>query len=257
MTHLQIMSRDRLTATGQSTTSANFVALIPEAVAGKKSIELISLSLPLSMYNIRSGVNNKMDINDGTKVTATITPGNYDSGRLCTEILTQLNTVSSGFLTVSVSATTGLTTITRSSGFTLLVSSGANASTSIYGILGFYGADTASATSQTSTGVMNLSAPTDIFISVLEFGAPGVCTGPNVAKTTYAQDGGTPGFTFTVPVNISLGGVLNWNNLSYFTQKNKLAGAMRFTRVTVRLFYAGGENVDLLNAEWSMTVKIV
>ena len=59
---LSINSEDR---TSGSSSSSDFVVNLPDYINYVSSVELKSISLPNTLYNIRTGVNDVLDINDG------------------------------------------------------------------------------------------------------------------------------------------------------------------------------------------------
>ena len=114
----------------------------------------------VASFAVSAGVNDKIDFTEdgGAEVTATLTAGTYAmgtssavAGSLCALIKAQMEAVNgASTYTVTFSTTTGLVTITKSSGvFVLLWATGTNAATAADTLLGF-AADTASAIAATA-----------------------------------------------------------------------------------------------------------
>ena len=133
------------------------------------------------------GVNDTIDFseNGGAAVAATLTAGTYalgassaDSGTLCALIKTKMEAVGGLTYTVTWAAATGEITITASSGvFVIKFASGTNTAKNASGIMGFSGADTASAISATGTvGVRSRALATGAL----------VCTAPSVMADYYS-----------------------------------------------------------------------
>jgi hypothetical protein len=83
----------------------------------------------------------------GPELSATVAIGSYSLEEAAVAAATALTAAGSQTYTASVDRTTRKITVSAASAFTLLVSSGSHAGTSAYGVLGFSGADTSSATS--------------------------------------------------------------------------------------------------------------
>jgi hypothetical protein len=119
--------------------------------------------------------NNKIDIAEGgPQLTATLTSGIYTPTDLATEIKTQLDVAGAKTYTVTFSRTTRKFTIAADSGtYSILISTGTNALTSPYDLLGFTGAADLTGvityTSDSASGsqyspqfwLQNYTAPTD------------------------------------------------------------------------------------------------
>ena len=105
------------------------------------------LTLPKFYYGYTvSTSNNKINFNEGGgELTGTLTVGDYSLTTFATELSAALNLAGGQTYTVTVNRTTRTLTIAASSNFDLLITSGTNASTSVYSTAGFTGAD------QTST----------------------------------------------------------------------------------------------------------
>jgi hypothetical protein len=99
----------------------------------ERYISIQNAQIPFSFYNINV-YNNILKIQIGaTTYTLTLIRGNYNATSLITEIQNQLTNNGITDITLGVSSTTGLLTITKTTGSFSLISSGST----IYEILGF------------------------------------------------------------------------------------------------------------------------
>lgn len=215
-----------------------------------KSVDLISCYIPNTIYNVRSNVNNKINFTDtnGT-FTLTMTAGSYDSVTFCSSLLTQLNAVAGSagtFTAVSISDTTMKCTVTNSGAFSLLFSSGSNASKSLRTVMGFGANDTTSGTSCTGTNVVSLGSPLSLGIRISEIGIG-----------TKMVSGGE--VTWLVPFGSrSIGGEI----MSYDGGIDGGLGLIRGDRINlntlnVRLLHTDMSDVDLNGSEWQMVLKVM
>lgn len=94
-------------------------------------------------YNYEVDSSNKyINFNEGSgELTGTLTVGSYSLEEFLTAVTTAMNAAGTQSYTVSVNRSTRLVTISASSNFSLLVTSGANASNSCFELLGYTGAD--------------------------------------------------------------------------------------------------------------------
>lgn len=104
--------------------------------------------------------NNKLDFDEGAgEITATITIGDYSLSEFVIELQQQLNANGTQSYSVSVDRSTRFITISASSNFSLLITSGTNASTSVYSTAGFTGADLSGSNSYTGAAVGSVYTP--------------------------------------------------------------------------------------------------
>ncbi len=94
--------------------------------------------------------NRYLDFNDGSAKVATLQVGTYSSGELATEIKKKMDAVSALDFTVLFDRTTREFTISSTSNFSLLFSTGANSGQSCAAVIGFDYTDHASAMTFTS-----------------------------------------------------------------------------------------------------------
>ena len=124
---------------------------------------LKNLQIANTIYNINSD-NNTFILNDGTDKNITISIGNYTVNSLKTAVEDELNLISAGTITFTVtfSSTTGKFTIVGTSNFTLIFPDANTAST--------YGFTDLSVTGTTITAdkIVNLSYPSSIGVDITE-----------------------------------------------------------------------------------------
>ncbi len=142
-------------------TSHNFTVSFNNATTRITEIVIERIEIPYSFYVINS-TNNVLKFNNGV-VTATLTPGNYTSTTIQTELKSKIDTAFGDTnTTVSFSSSTYKLTITRTSAFIVDSMTSVPSSTAA-DILGFK-VSTPSATSATASGVINISGPNYIII---------------------------------------------------------------------------------------------
>jgi hypothetical protein len=236
---LSVNSKDR---TSTSTSSNDCVVNLPYEIDAK-CVELVSCVLPNTVYKIRAGVNDRLDFNDGANKTITITPGAYSITSLCSTILTLLNTSSSGFTACSYDTITMKVTITRSSNFSLLFSTGSNTSTSIRTELGFSAIDLSGTTTYTGQNVVNLYNPVGCYIQINELSMPNSTTGKCI-------------YTFHVPMDVNSDGILSVQKNNIYAQKVYLTNQTRIGKLTIRLKNSDGSDFVLNNTDYELILKM-
>lgn len=135
--------------------------------------------------------NDRIDFteNGGAEVSAQLTAGTYpvgassaEAGTLCALIKTKMEAAGTGTYTVTYSGSTDKLTITRSSGvFVIKFATGTNTAANASGIMGFTGADTASAIAATSSSTIQTRAAATSSL---------VCTAPSVMADYLSSTGG-------------------------------------------------------------------
>jgi hypothetical protein len=145
-------------------TISNFsVQLDPSTTLNNPTkLTLVNAVIPQSWYNFDSTNNVITFAEGGGNLTATITPGNYSSSTLKTEMETRLNAAGALTYTVTFDSTTGLTTIAATGSFSLKFT----ALNSPYYRLGFTATDTNSSGSHTSTYGFNLAPDSFVYLSI-------------------------------------------------------------------------------------------
>jgi hypothetical protein len=153
-----------------------------------KSMRLIYASLPNTVYNVISGVNNMLDFAiDGGTYSVALPPGDYDVDSLSGQLAALMNTQYNNMFTVTYNSTTNLFRIGgRSMPVTLLFASGRNASISLASVLG-YGPNDVSGMSITATNMPSLIEPQMMYLSIVNV------PGANVTTTNFQSQ-------FTIPL---------------------------------------------------------
>jgi hypothetical protein len=141
--------------------SHNFTFSFNNKTTRITEIVIERIEIPYSFYAVNS-TNNVLTFNNGT-VTATITPGNYTSTTIQSELKTKIDAAFADTnTTITFSPSTYKLTITRTTAFIIDSMNSVPASTAS-NILGFR-SSTASATSATASGVINISGPNYIIM---------------------------------------------------------------------------------------------
>lgn len=236
---LSVNSRDR---TANSTSSNDFQIKLPHDITEVKTVELVSCVMPNSVYKIRAGINDKLDLNDGANKTITITPGAYSITSLCSYLLIQLNSVSSGFTACSYDTITMKVTITRSSNFSLLFSTGTNASTSVRKELGFNSTDLSGASTFTGQNVIQLYNPIGCYVCINEFSMP------------HRTSAGTF-YTFHIPMTVNTDGLIVVEKNALYEQKVPIYSNSNITTLTVRLKMNDGNDFALNNTDFELVLR--
>lgn len=238
---LSINSKDRQSS---SASSNDFTLRLPVDIIDVKCVELVSCVIANTVYKIRAGVNDKLDFNDGANKTITITPGAYSITSLCSTLLTQLNSSSTGFTACSYNTTTLKMTITRSSNFSLLFSSGSNVSTSIRKELGFSATDLSGASTYTGQNVVQMFNPIGCYIQINEFGMPN--------RTSAGC-----GYTFHIPMEVSSDGIMSVQKNNIYKQKiDKIFISSSVSNLTIRLKLQDGSDFSLNNSDFEMILRL-
>lgn len=223
-----------------SGTSSNFVwhnKEMSQMLFNIRELELMSVHIPNTIYNIRTGVNNTFTINRGTN-TVTLSAGMYTIDTLVSAVQTALGVTDGATTwTVTYSSTTGRVTIAGTNAFTITWGT-----TSPKQALGF-STDTTSNTTVTGDQSYTLVHPYEIYITILEFGRP--------IRTTNARD--FP--TFVVDVLQPTNNVIIYVADQNTPQKIIFSPLKTIDQLTVRLSMYGNESVDLNGSEWAMVFK--
>lgn len=239
-TVLNLSSGDRIVTS--TATSTNFQLKLPSNINGVKSVDVLNIVMPNSLYRIVTGQNDSLDFNDTAVKSITIPGGAYTISSLTTQITSLLNAQSSGF-TVTYSTDTFRITIARTSTFSLLFSSGSNAGTSCRAVIGFTATDLTGAMTYTGQNAANLYSPVNVFIQVNEFGSP-----------NYTSAG--LHYCFDCPLAVSSGGVMTFLKNSFYQQLIYFSVPKTLLNFTINVVLRDGSPVNLQNADWSMALLL-
>jgi hypothetical protein len=235
-----IDSQDRSTGT-----SSNCVIKMAEPIRKVKRVKLNNLIITSSIYNVVTGVNDRLDFNDGiANLAALISPGAYSITTLMSTIATAMTAASASWgnvtFTGSFNTTTLKCSISAATNFSLKLSTGSNSSRSIGSTIGFPASDTSAATSQTASNIPILSKPFLLYLYIPELGRS--------FQTTCGDSA-----TFVVPIteNSSTGGMVFYNN-GDFPQELNFTQPTTIHAITVQLLTRANTAVSINGGEWLM-----
>lgn len=249
------MSFQRLVVNSQSrnnqlsNSSSDFVILLNNNffMGDCKRMKLEYLLMPTA-YNITSA-NQNFQVRVGpTTYNVTIAQGVYDANTLAAAVKAALELAVSNTWSVSYSTTTRRFTITGTSAFELLYASGSSASSTnnIWQMLGFANSngtqpiDTSSSTSVTSTQLVQLNGPLNLYVHVLEF-SQGFITTDNIYST------------FVIPNTSQMGSYIEYSGNENYEQFCLVPN--QFSRLTIRVLDRNNNVVDLGNLDWTMILR--
>lgn len=236
------LSRNSSLSTNSSNCSFTFSANI--SLNGNNRMSLQYLLLPSTIYNIDS-TNNKINfIVSPTTYTITIPSGLYDASTLASTIQTLMTAQVANAWSVTYSSITKLMTFTGTSAFQLLFSTGANASTSPWYALGFSSSngqsaiDTSSATTTTSTNIVQLGGPLQIYFKI-----------GNLASMGLSSD--LDYYTFVIPNTGQSGSYIEYNSDDYFAQWIDVPKSITaLYRIDVVISDRLGKTINLNGGDW-------
>ena len=236
--YLVIDSLDR-TKTSASSTDCKFN--IYPGLIGCHGVELLSLVIPMTQYNINS-TNNIVYFNDGANKSVALAIGNYTSTTFPPMLQSALNSVSGIGFTVTYSDTLMMLTITAGSNWNYTF--GTNTTNSANYILGANPVDTSPVTSITGPNAINLSLPLYFYVSVNEFQT-------NVKSSNNIDNGS---FVFVNPVNS--GDVLTFAENTDYKQRANVTES-NIQTLTMRFINHNNQTLDINNANWSMILRMI
>jgi hypothetical protein len=212
-------------------------------------IELLSAQIPWLIYNVRAGVNDTMVWRRGvTDYSCTVPAGAYTQTTLRTALGTAMQAADANSWSVFFNVDQNTVYIQGTGAFTVNFATttiAAGISAPIAPILGFSTtANSSSGTTVTAPNVMDLSKPDMLYINIKEIGQKQM-------SSNYLDK-----YTFSIPVTVNTPNVLLYNKGTGYEQKYTYNSPQNISELTVELFYAGREAVNLNGVEWSMQFKI-
>jgi|SRR5579885_75937 len=215
--------------------------LVP--IQGVKKVSLAQATIPNTIYNIQTNVNDRFNFFRGSSFSYQIPAGAYTINNLLSTIQTGINGLDANSYSLTYNTTTMKVTITGTGAFSLNWASNANASTGCYSVLGWTKADTSSSTSITAPNVPALQNPTNILMIISELGT-------DKYTTTNANK-----YTFIVPNTVDSGEIIEYfpNDENY--QVIAFGTPMNFTKFTVSLFDDTNSLINLNGSEWNMSLQ--
>jgi hypothetical protein len=178
--------------------------------------------------------------------------GAYNANSLAAALQTAMTSAISNSWSVAYNPNQFTYTITGTTAFQLLFSSGTHASTSLWQVLGFAssngltGIDTTSATSTTSTQVVQLNQPLYVFINLT-----------NISNNNiYTSDGNS--FSFVIPIDTNIGSIIEYDSMSNFDQYIKMPDNLKcINSIQVTLTSRQNTPVSLNGSEWLFILEFV
>lgn len=166
-----ISSLDRLSVE----TSTNFTYTPLIRMKTYKSLAFRRVIFPISYYEIRTGINDRIDFTEGGggELNAVLNAGNYNLTQMQTEVKRAMDAVSATTYTITISLTSGLLTATNTavSAIVFLWLTGTNTLINASYMLGFSDGvapktNTASATTITSTYPVELQPSKNLYLDI-------------------------------------------------------------------------------------------
>jgi hypothetical protein len=195
---------------------------------GIKKIDLTNAQIPIGFYNIRSPYNT---LTLGSN-TYTIAAGNYASSNL----LSALNTATSGVGTWSITSPTNLFQFVSSSGsLTLTVPTGLTYPT-LANLLGYTQTVTGTTLTAPNTYILNFDTYINIYID-------------NIGRPTLDPSR----FTFKVPVN---GSVVYWAQNNQDDQSIMVHDTASIDRLNIAVYDRYGQLLNNNGLDWSFTLRV-
>jgi len=194
-----------------------------------RSISLKNAQIPIGFYNIRAPYNT-MTINS---VTYTVPPGNYTS----TSFLATINTTIGNSLGVfALNPAQNLMTFTAGTGsVTLTVTP-----LSLLSFLGFTNGQSGPFITAVNSYIVNFDTYINIWIE-------------NLGQSSLEPSQ----ITFKLPLNVNSGGILQWSELSQFTQKVLVTDrGVRLDRLNITVLDRYGNIINNNGIDWSFTLEI-
>lgn len=229
-----INSKDRLP---QSISSTN--AVFQFNAFNATSVEVVSLQMPATMYNITS-INNIVYFNDGVVRNFAIPVGNYSVYDFIVALQTGFNSVSANYV-VTYSNVSMKINITGLLAFRLLFGT-YNVNSASY-IMGFNAVDSGTALiSQTSNNCIDLSLPLYICCDIPEFNT-------NTKSTNDSSS------SFVFPNAVNGGDIISYSEMSDYKQCSVIS--LNFIQnIHVRFTIPGNYDLDINNSDWIMVVRL-
>ena len=177
------------------------------------ALKVIEVQIPYSWYSINSTNNTfGLTVTGHSLVTVTLTPGNYTSTTLATELKTKMDAVAPGghSFTVTYSSSTQKFTITISGGGTFTLTFGSYVNSPAM-FLGFAPSETypsVAANSVVSPNAALVSGPNYLYVNSRRYGQVS-----NLYLPQGAIGGGVEGPQMAkIPINVGSGGVIYWQD---------------------------------------------
>ncbi len=231
----QFDSRDR-----ESGSSHAYSTTLSDPLKGYYA--LTSVQIPVSYYNVNSNNNSIIFNEGGADLTATITPGVYDTSSLPAAIKTAMDAKSGSSYTVTYSSITSKLTIAITAG-TYTIKGDSKLNTSTY-IMGFSTSQTAAA-SLVGNNIVNLRYTATIYIEVNKYAL--------VSPTKYGSV--VPTATFAIPITVDSLDTQVYDAKTSIPQYIYVSPMTK--NLTVNLYSDSSNALDLNGANWVFSLKPV
>ena len=236
-----INSADRVAGSASST---DFKVRVNPCISHVNKVELLELTVPNSIYNVKS-TNNVIYFKEplsGGNDTATITPGAYTTTTITAAIAAAMNASTNNAYTYSVAfdSTTYKLTITSTGAFQLQF---ATFTTNSAGSLLGFTTDTTAGLSQVANQAIALFNPRNYYIDFKDFNS-------NVRSTNSVEYG-----TFIINSTVNSGGIESWSLLSRYPQSISLSN-QTINTLSIAIKDVNNTVVDLNGLDWSIVVGI-
>lgn len=240
-----IKSRDR---NSSSASSSDCTISMNKSYRNVVAYKAKSLIFENGIYTFVSGKNNVIQVNEdggggAGLISATIPEGSYNTTDLATAMKTALDAAGNFTYTITTDTATNKMTISSTGSFILLFSQ----STTPWYELGFSNADTASSTSHTSSGIIHIEGPNQLYFNIVTL------------NTNYTSSSAQSA-TFVFDNNVDPGNVLfsevnsTYSQESYFKQAQPDLSQIVVKVTTERSI--DQPSVDLNGGEWILVMEI-
>jgi hypothetical protein len=239
-----LTSYDSLNSTD---TPANCTLKLNTALQNVKKIKLSQFTIPNTIYNVRTGINDQVCWNRlATNYNFQIPKGQYTILTLLSTIQTGMNGIDANTYVCTYNTNNFLVTISGASTFFLNWNSNPQAATGCYKQLGFAKTDLVTATSQTAVYAPDLSYPEFIFVSIAEI--------PNFLTTTSSLSTSNR-FSFCIPL-LDSGSSLLFISPETMENTVEFASPISLYNISVNLKDKDGNFVDTIGAHWHQTWEL-
>lgn len=238
---INLNSADRVS---NSVSTSDCIFNLDEGVKGIQKASLRSFVVPNVIYNINTGVNDRMVWNRlAIDRNFQIPAGQYTITNLLTAIENGMNAADANGYTLDYDTTTFKCTVAGTATFILNWATNANASTSCYKELGFNATDVATAISHVSPNVASLDKPRDLFIDIFEFGSRWLVSKPPRVHAT-----------FHIPLDVASGDLVFYDRDVY--DQHITFDRLSIKSLNVKIVNDDANVISLNGADWSMILEL-
>jgi hypothetical protein len=225
-------SKDRIAGT-----ASNYTVMLNPPVMFCKKAHLKWVSMPNTIYNICSAVNNYLSFTDDTGLhTLTIPPANYDITSLCSTLQSMMTVLGSQAYLVTYDSSTFKVVFSAIAAFSIQFGTTGSCAT----VLGFNTEDTVSATTLTGQNAVAFELEF-VYIRVHEFS-------PTINSTSKNC------YTYVIPITENGGEVIVYTDSAVFSQSAACSDTVN--KLTISLYLRNNEIVDLNGVEWQMLLEL-